>query len=57
MVHLAPFPGTEPVGSYGIHDSRGDYSVRIKQAGYNGGDSCFATNPAAFFIKKIKEAS
>jgi hypothetical protein len=29
MVHLAPLPGTEPVGSYGTHYSRGDYGYAL----------------------------
>jgi hypothetical protein len=35
--------------------SIGNYSVRIKEVGYNGGDSCFATDPAAFLKKKQKK--
>jgi hypothetical protein len=30
--------------------SVGNYSVKIKQTGYNGGDNCFATDPAAFVV-------
>jgi hypothetical protein len=29
LVHLAPLPGTEPSGSFGTHDSRGDYGFAL----------------------------